>query len=209
VDYETEEQQVEALKEWWAENGRAVMLGIVLGIAIIGAWMWWQSHQENKAIAASDNFYQSIEALQAGDFAKVSELAGAAQDDHDGSLYAAYTSMAAAHAAIEEGDLEAASTHLQWAVDNATLDDVSTIASVRLARVKAALGDATGGLSVLPGSYNDAFKALVEEARGDLHVVAGDPQAARAAYQIALDAEGVPDINALRMKFNELAAVGG
>ena len=209
MQYETEEQQVEALKEWWAENGRAVILGIVIGIAIIGAWMWWKTHQENKAIAASDTFSQSIDALQSGDFAKAAELGSTAQNDHDGSLYAAYASMAAARAAVEEGDLEAASSHLQWAVDNATLDDVSTVARVRLARVKAALGDASAGLSVLPGSYNDAFKALVEEARGDLHVAAGDAEAARAAYQIALDAEGVPDINALRMKFNELAAVGG
>lgn len=208
MQYETEEQQVEALKEWWAENGRAVIVGIVIGVLLVGAWMWWKSSQEKKAIAASDNFSQSLEALQAGDHAKVKELA-AAKADHSGTLYSAYTGLTAARAAVEQGNLEEAASELQWVVDNAELDDVGVIARVRLARVKAALGDAAGGLSVLPKSYPDVFAHLVEEARGDLHVAAGDNTAAREAYQAAIDTGRAADRDALQMKFNELATVGG
>ena len=209
MQYETEEQQVEALKEWWAENGRAVIIGIVLGALIVGAWMWWKGSQEKSAVAASDNFSQSLEALQSGDHDKVAELAEAAKEDHKGSLYSAYTSMAAARAAVEKGDLEQAATHLQWAVDNAELEEVGIVASVRLARVKAALGDASAGLSALPKNYSDVFTHLVEEARGDLHVIAGDNAAARTAYQAAIDSGRAADPGALQMKFNELATVGG
>jgi|GEM_PF-181845 len=35
AEFETEEQQVEALKQWWADNGRAVLLGIGIGLAMI------------------------------------------------------------------------------------------------------------------------------------------------------------------------------
>jgi len=208
VQYETEEQQVEALKAWWAENGRAVIIGIVIGVLLVFAWMWWNSNQEKKAVAASDNFSQSLEALQAGDHAKVTALA-AEKDDHAGTLYGAYTGLTAARSAVEQGNLEKAESELQWVVDNAELDDVGIIARVRLARVKAALGDAEGGLSVLPKDYSEVFTHLVEEARGDLHVAAGDAAAARTAYQAAMDTERAADRDALLMKFNELATVGG
>ena len=208
MQYETEEQQVEALKAWWQENGRAVIVGIVIGVLLVAAWMWWKGSQERKAVAASDNFSHSLEALQSGDHAKVKELA-ALKGDHSGSLYSAYTGLTAARAAVEQGDLESAATELQWVVDNAELDDVSIIASVRLARVKAALGDASAGLSVLPSKYNEVYTHLIEEARGDLHVAAGDAAAARKAYQAAIDTERAADRDALQMKFNELATVGG
>ena len=35
-DYATEEQQVEAIKSWWQENGKAVVLGAVIGLG--GLW---------------------------------------------------------------------------------------------------------------------------------------------------------------------------
>jgi len=209
VQYETEEQQVEALKAWWAENGRAVILGIVIGVLLIGAWMWWKSYQENKAVAASDTYSQSIEALEAGQHDKVAELFEVAKSDHAGSLYGAYTGLAAARSAVEQGSLESAAERLDWVVDHAELDSVGMVARVRLARVKAALGDAEAGLAALPDDYPESFTALVEEARGDLQVTAGNNDAARTAYQAALDAGNAVDANALRMKFNELATVGG
>ena len=208
MQYETEEQQVEALKEWWAENGKAVIVGIVIGVLLVGAWMWWKSSQERKAVAASDNFSHSLEALQKGDHARVKELA-AAKDDHSGSLYSAYTALTAARSAVEQGNLEEAATELQWAVDNAELEDVSVIARVRLARVKSALGDTAGALSVLPGTYDEVYTHLIEEARGDIHVAAGDTAAAKTAYEAAIETGRSADRDALQMKFNELATLGG
>ncbi len=209
MQYETEEQQVEALKEWWSENGKAVIMGIALGVLLVIAWTWWKSSQEKKAVAASDNFSETMEALQAGDYEKVSVLSKEAKEDHDGTLYAAYTSLSAARAAVEQGNLEQAASELQWAVDNAELEDVSVIARVRLARVKGAMGDAAGGLDVLPSKYSEGFTALIEEARGDLLGSTGDAAAAKTAYQAALDSNGSPDPGALRMKLNELATLGG
>ncbi len=209
MQYETEEQQVEAMKAWWAENGRAVIAGILIGALLVGAWMWWKSSQEKAAVAASDNFSQTLEALQAGDHDKVKELVAAAKDDHDGTLYSAYTALAAARSAVEQNDLDAAAKHLTWAMENSELDEVGVIARVRLARVKAAQGDAAGGLAVLPKKYSDSFTHIVEEARGDLHVAAGELAEAKSAYQAAMDSDNAVDPGALEMKFNELATVGG
>ena len=36
--YETEEQQVEAIKKWWKANGNTLIIGAVVGLA--GLWGW-------------------------------------------------------------------------------------------------------------------------------------------------------------------------
>jgi len=208
VEYETEEQQVEALKTWWAENGRAVIAGVVLGVAVIGGWTFWQNHTEMKTVAASDVFTRALEAADQADANATLNLADEVQSDNSGHLYASYASFAAARVAVENNDLDEAASRLEWVVENAPQDDVKLIAQVRLARVYGANGDPSAGLAVLPESFPDSFVGLVEEARGDLHVLAGDEDAARTAYQAAAASEYVANREGLTMKMNELAQPG-
>lgn len=205
MDYETEEQQVEALKTWWRENGRAVIAGIVLGIGGIAGWGLYQNHLENEAVAASDGWSRAQEAILAGDAATVNAIADELRDEHAGTLYAAYASLAAARIAVEAGNLDAAAERLAWAADEAAQDDVKLIATIRLARVDGARGQPDAGLERLPASYPDGFTGLVEEARGDLLVMVGDVDGARTAYDAAAESGQVADTQALTMKRDDLA----
>lgn len=205
MEYETEEQQVAALKEWWAENGRAIITGVVLGGVAIGGWGFWQNRVEAQAVAASDAFSQTMQAVETSDSNAVASLADSLRDDHGGTLYAAYASLAAARVAVENDQLDEAVSRLDWVSDNAPNDEVKLIASIRLARVLGAQEKAAEGLKRLPKSYADSFTGLVEEARGDLHVLAGDESAARTAYEKAQGSDSVADPQALTMKLNELA----
>ena len=36
ADYENEDEQLRAIKEWWNENGRSVVAGVVIGVAGLG-----------------------------------------------------------------------------------------------------------------------------------------------------------------------------
>ena len=205
MEYETEEQQVEALKAWWADNGRAVVAGVVLGVAIIGGWSFWQSRQEGQALAASEGYSRAMAALAAGDADTATSLADTLADDHEGTLYAAYANLAAARAAVEGDALDAAAERLDWVVEHAPEEDVRLIARVRLARVLGASGDAEAGLERLPDDYPETFGGLVEEARGDLLLRGGDAGGARAAYEKAQASGNVADPNALSMKLDDLA----
>lgn len=205
MDYESEEQQVEALKKWWEENGRSVILGVVIGAGAIGGWQWWGSHQLATAQKASDAYVATLDALNEED-GDVVTAAAATKSEHGGSLYAAMASLAAARDLIEKNDLTGAAKELQWAVDNAEQPDVVVIAKIRLARVLGASGDTDAGLAMLPGDAADVFKGLIEEARGDLYVAKGEPERARTAYQAALDSgQRIADANALNMKLDDLA----
>ncbi len=209
MEYETEEQQVDALKAWWKENGKAVIAGVAIGASLIGGWSWYKQHQENQAVAASDAFSQSMQAAAAGELDKVSVLASELADDQPNTLYAAYANLAAAKAAVEADNLELAVEKLSWVSESASQSDVKLIATIRLARVKSSLGDVAGALALLPNTYPSEFAGLVEEARGDLHVAAGDASAARAAYRQAQSSDNIANSAALTMKINELVSSGG
>ena len=209
MDYETEEQQVEALKRWWDENGKAVLAGIAIGIGAIGGWSLWQQHQERRAVAASDGWSRAEAAADAGDAATVESIAAELRDDHASTLYAAYANLAAARVAVEAEDLDTAAERLAWVAEEAVQDDVRLIARVRLARVEGARGEPAAGLERLPADYPEPFTGLVEEARGDLLVAAGDAEGARAAYAAARDSGQAPNPEALSMKLDDLADAAG
>ena len=209
MSYETEDQQVEALKSWWAENGRAVIAGIAIGAVGIAGWSWWQSSQAGNAVAASESFSQAMAAIDGGNADEVYKLADKVVDEQSGTLYAAYTQLAAARAAAGAGDLKAAAERLQWVVDNADHQDTQVIAAIRLARVQASIGDAEKGLAALPEDYPQSYTGLVEEARGDLMVAGGDQAGARQAYEKAKASDSAADPALLTMKLNELVVAPG
>lgn len=210
MDYETEEQQVEALKQWWKDNGRSVIVGVVLGVAVIGGWQGYGRYAESKALEASDRFSEVIDALDS-DSAEASpvEITAALQDEQSDSLYATLASMATARALVQDGDLDGAAAQLQWAVDNSPQADVKDLAVIRLARVLGATGKIDEALALLPVNPAEAYTGLVEEVRGDLLVAKGDANAARAAYQKALDSGRLTGgIGAITIKLEDLAEPG-
>ena len=56
--YTTEEEQVEALKKWWRENGKAVIAGFIIGFGAIFGWREWQAHVTEEAQKASRQFQE-------------------------------------------------------------------------------------------------------------------------------------------------------
>ena len=53
ADHITEEEQIEALKRWWDENGKQVVLAIVLTVGGYFGWQAWTDYVEEKTAAAS------------------------------------------------------------------------------------------------------------------------------------------------------------
>ncbi|EAY5086419.1 tetratricopeptide repeat protein, partial [Salmonella enterica subsp. enterica] len=51
--YENEHDQVDAIKRFFAENGKALAVGVILGVGALVGWRYWSSHQTESARAAS------------------------------------------------------------------------------------------------------------------------------------------------------------
>lgn len=204
MEYETEEQQVEAIKKWWADNGNSVILGVAIGGAAILGWQFWNKHQLSKARQASDGYAETLEAMSSD--ADAVSLASKVKDDHGGTLYASMAALAAAREHVTHGAIDKAEDELSWVVKNSPVEEVAMIARVRLARVQASLGEHDKAMKTLPSKAPEAFTALIEEVRGDLYVATGDHEKARQSYSAALESSAPGgDRNTLTMKLNDLA----
>jgi len=183
AEYETEEQQVEALKQWWAENGRAVVLGIGLGLALIFGFRAWQGYKESVAQDASSAYTHILESLEqddAGD--KFLGLVDSIRNDHGSSPYAAMASLAEARFFVEQDRLEEAETSLRWAVDKGAFREIVPVARMRLARVLKDQDKHQDALSILDQVSASAFTGHVEEIRGDIFYDLGETTQAASAY---------------------------
>ena len=52
--YENENDQVEAVKRFFAENGKALAVGVILGVGALIGWRYWNSHQADAALKTLD-----------------------------------------------------------------------------------------------------------------------------------------------------------
>ncbi|WP_127476197.1 YfgM family protein [Sulfurivermis fontis] len=208
--YRTEEEQVEALKEWWRENGRSVVIGVVLALAAVFGWRYWQDTTRSQAEAASALYQQMLTQLDAGEGREVVEIARRIIAEHATSPYAALASLSLAQQAVDQGDLDGAAAHLRWVMDNAKVSEVRLLAQVRLARVLIAQGRADEALQHLATVAGSSYTVLVEETKGDAYLAQGRRAEALQAYQTALAAAA--DVPAkqqmLRMKVDDLADAG-
>ncbi len=200
-EYETEEQQVEALKAWWRNNGSAIGVGVVLGLAAIFGWRYWESSQLANAQDASRQFYE----LSQLEGEQVFEAAAALRAAHGDSAYAVGAATVAAKNYIDAGNLDKAIEELRWALDNAPDTYWEHVLRIRLARVLLADAQTSEVLQVLDGNTMASFVAMTQELRGDALLAQGDTAGARAAYGEARDSDSVGfDTRLLDMKYYDL-----
>ena len=213
--YRTEDEQLAALKRWWKENGKSLVVGVLLAIAAVFGWQNWQASQQAAGEAASEIYFNLIEAVALNDANQTStvmHLAEQLQNEHAALTYAQYGALLAAKQAVDNSDFEQAEKQLNWAVDNADkTSSVYKVALLRLARVIAAQGGEEKqqrALAMIENVDAGAHKASFEEVKGDLYLSLGREADARNAYQTAADAvEGQPRL-VLNLKLNDLAVAG-
>lgn len=207
ADHITEEEQIEALKRWWEENGKQTILGIALIVGGYFGWQAWTDHSEEQASAASLTYQEMLdnlagltpgETLAEDKQLAVGLLADKLKSEYSDTQYAVYAALTKAKLAVEAENLDGAVIELQWAMDNA--DDVSkSIARLRLARVQAARGDLDAALQLVQGVDVGEMKSAFEEAKGDFYLEQGNTAAAYSAYQsaAATDNSGDASVRAL------------
>ncbi|EOW9314538.1 TPA: YfgM family protein [Vibrio cholerae] len=200
--YDTEEQQVEAIKDWWKENGKAVIFGAVIGLGGLFGWRYYQDSVVAVQEAASQSYSKAMDALQA----KGIESEGTIQtfiDANKETEYAVLAAMQLAKAQVEAGQLDEALAQLEWA-KGATKDAaLKPLLTFRVARLQAEQGQFDDALTQLTSIQEKSWAGRVAELRGDILMRKGDSAAAYAAYTEAQQAEDASQT--LQMKLDDLA----
>lgn len=201
--YQTEEEQVEAIKKWWKENGKSVIGGVVLGFAIIGGWQGWQGYQRNQGEAASAYFDAMRQAVRSGRDDKAIEDGKRLIGDFGGSAYASFAALELARLAYQRSEKAVARDHLQWVSDSALDPSIRELGRLRLGRLLLDMKELDALQALLGQQASAAFAGEFAALRGDYERARGNEDAAREAYQEAL-VKGVEDEGLLRMKMTDL-----
>lgn len=209
----TEEEQIAALRNWWNENGTALLITIALGLAGVFGYQAWQSNTINQGEAASAIYQDMLDAAIHEPFgehtdkqiATARSLAQTLKTDFESSSYAKFAALHVAKLAVEDDDLDAAEVELRWVLDHDIATSLELITRLRLARVVWANGDPQGALASIESVEAAGYTSAYEETKGDLYLELDRPQDARSAYQNGLNHLFTQDSNqVLQMKLDDI-----
>ena len=206
MDFETEEQQVEAIKKWWQENSKLVIVAVVAAIAVIGGNRFYDDYRQKQRDQASSRYEHILSDVQSGkgelnqQELSVNELLAEQAD----TPYAALSALMLAKEQGEKGELAKAEQQLQWVMEHARQNGLRVLARLRLARLLLAAKQYDQVKPILMAEYPVSFTALFEELKGDYYVASGDTAQARAAYDKALAAASGSASPWLKMKRDDL-----
>lgn len=198
--YTHEKEQIESIKAWWRENRWYLVSGVVIALALVGGWRYWQAWQIEQAQAASAHYADMLVDARARDINSVREKAAQLREDYARTPYATLGNLRLAALEVESGDFEAAAETLRWAMENSRDKELGLVARLRLARVQLELGKYDEAIALVSGQQTVAFKALFEEVRGDALLLKNDREGARAAYEAALAAASVGPADVQRLE---------
>lgn len=199
--YETEEQQIEAIKRFWKENGVALVVGALLGFGGLLGWRYYNDSQIQAKEEASFAYTKASEELAKGEagFSKAKSFI----DAHNDTGYAILMALEMAQQAIERKDLSEAAKQLEFVAKNASLSAVKSVAQLRLARLQIEQGELELALTSADNVTDEAFQGQSQEIKGDVYQAQQLFDKARAAYSAALETNSRDQV--LKMKLDNLA----
>lgn len=196
-----EHEQSERVRGWLRNNGAGLIGGVVLGLAVIGGWQWWQQQRNAASEAAGARFDAALKTIESKDLKKAEPAVKALAQD--GGAYAALAGLQLAKAQVEAGQRDAAIATLRAIKTDDTA--LAVVVKSRLARLLIDADKAAEALALI-GDKPDDVAAI--EARGDALAALGKQVEARAAYSQALTKIDVaaPQRRLVELKLTE---VGG
>lgn len=212
AEMRTEEEQVEAIKNWWKKNGTSLLVGVGAALAIVFGWQAWQDSQAEARSQAAAQFANLLGALNQEEMEQrqetISYVANQLRENYGDSAYAVYgTLILAQQQLLEQDDAAAAVDSLRWALENVEQGGpVAPIVRHRLAQAQFAAGERDAALATLrEGDVPQAYSALFAELEGDILLAGGQRDEAREAYRRAREAMGNQVSGLLELKMADLA----
>ena len=186
ADHLQEEEQLEAISQWWQENRTSVIAAVVLTLGGTVGWSQYEGYTSEKAVAAANTYDGLLQERESGESAEELALISAGlRETHHGEAFAEFASLQVAAAAVEAGDLVLARAALESVMATVELDStLGQLVQLRMARVMAASGDEAAAVAILEQG-SSSFPASYAQALGDIHLAAGRESEALLAYQSA------------------------
>jgi predicted negative regulator of RcsB-dependent stress response len=183
-----EQEQLDELKHFWSKYGNlisGVLIVVMLALAGWNGYNYWQRSQAAQAAAMYDEMGKSV---AGGDVAKAERTFNDMKDRYARASYTQQAGLALAKMAADASKPDVAKAALQWVADKSGDEGYAAIASLRLANIYLDAKQYPEALKALDAAKGDAFVALVSDRRGDVLLLQGQRDAAKAAYLTAFKA---------------------
>jgi len=204
-EYETEEQQVEALKKWWKENGTSLIVGLFVGVSGLFGWRYYVEQNHVHSVQASDLYMQVLQGTNSGNIDEQTiDIHNQLINSYADTPYASLASLALAKTEYEKDNADGAVTQLELAIKHANDEVIKQTASLRLVRVYIEQKKFDAAMAILNAKHAAAYDAQYEELKGDVYNAQGDLAQARLAYDKAIELQGIAASKWLQLKRQNL-----
>lgn len=201
-----EQEQVDALKAWWNENGKWAVAALLLAALAFAGVRFWKSWQAGQAAGAATLYAGVEQQMVSNDPKRISDAAQAVVDQYGSSAYAPRAELLAAQASLQAGNHDQARMQLQWVIDHAAEDGLQSVARLKLAAMLLDQKKYDEALGLLAAKHPESFDGLYADLKGDVLLAQGKKDEARVAYQAALDKTDSKNTyrNLIQMKLDSL-----
>jgi predicted negative regulator of RcsB-dependent stress response len=201
-----EQEQVDALKAFWAKYGNLITWTLTLVLAAFAGYNFWLKHERDQALQASTLYGELQTAAAAGDAKRAAQVLGDMKSRVPKTAYAQLGALLAAKTQADKGDVANATANLQWVADTGN-EENAAVAHIRLAGLLADAKKYDDALKQLALVKPASFAPLVADRQGDIQLAQGQKDAAVKAYKAAFD--GLPATQQYRILVEaKLTALG-
>ncbi len=201
-----EQEQVEALKGWWKENGKWVVGALVIGLLSFAGFKFWKNYQAGQAAEAGKLYVEVLKQASTNDAKRIGDAADALVSRYGSSAYAPRAQLLAAQASLQARDIAHAKVQLQWVIEHASETGLQDTARLKLASVLLDEKKYDEALKQLDAARPESFTGLYADLKGDVLSAQGKVAEARAAYQQAYDKTDAGSVyrNLIQLKMDGL-----
>lgn len=198
-----EQLQIDEIKQWWKENGKVIILAVILAIAGVFGWRYWQSYQLNKVHQSSANFSQILAATEANPTADNPQLTQFIQENPD-NVYATFLLLDKAKSLVDAKQWEKAAATLSQALSNTKDAALSSLISLRLANVQTQLKQFDNAIATLNKVSEQAWQGRKSMLLGEIYYAMGKKEEAKKAFETALTTANPLEAQWLQVQLNNL-----
>ena len=185
-DLQSEKEQIEEIRAWWAEYGRYIIAGVVLAVGLLVGYNQYQGNKLEAQVEASELYESLTVHVSDGNLEEAEIVADELTTDYANTTYAAQSKLAMARLYMDKNRDEDAATALRELVAMRGNPELRHVGRLRLARILLYQDKPQEVVDLLAAQENAAFKGLYSEALGDAYAALGQVENAAEAYRLAL-----------------------